>query len=154
MGVAVKHEASLAVMATMDKWCGKILNARDLYEFCLERLQFAKDQGSNRRSAFGQRFFFLVEDGDVDVSGPGFNTVDDTLALHSVRAGVGLMVGLKRDQQCYCDCCYAQCEKPQPDSEGCHYKSHVDEWVPFALVEAAVGGSGGRGSVQRSMHTI
>ncbi|KAK3263805.1 hypothetical protein CYMTET_27419 [Cymbomonas tetramitiformis] len=91
MGVAVKHEASLAVMATTDKWYGKILNARDLYEFCLERLQFAKDRGSNRRSAFGRWFFFLVEDGDVDVSGPGFNTVDGTLALHSVRAGVGLM---------------------------------------------------------------
>ncbi|KAK3278255.1 hypothetical protein CYMTET_13785 [Cymbomonas tetramitiformis] len=93
-----------------------------------------------------QRNFFETshgrthEDGDVDVSGPGFNTVDGTLALHSVRAGVGLMVGLKRDRQCYCDYCYAQCEKPQPDSEGCHYKSHVDEWVPFTLVEAAVGG--------------
>ncbi|KAK3235570.1 hypothetical protein CYMTET_54225 [Cymbomonas tetramitiformis] len=139
MGVAVKHEASLAVMATTDKWYGKILNARDLYEFCLERLQFAKDQGSNRRSAFGQRFFFLVEDGDVDESGQGFKTVDGTLALHSVRAGVGLMVGLKRDRPCYCDYCYAQCEHPQPDSEGCHYKSHVDEWVPFTMVAEAVG---------------
>ena len=139
MGVAVKHEASLAVMATTDKWYGKILNARDLYEFCLERLRFAKDQGSNRRSAFGKRFFFLVEDGDVDESGQGFKTVDGTLALHSVRAGVGLMVGLKRDRPCYCDYCYAQCEQPQPDSEGCHNKGHVDEWVPFTMVAEAVG---------------
>ena len=133
MGVAVKHEASLAVMSTTDKWYGKILTAKDLYEFCMERLQFAKDQGSNRRSAFGQRFFFLVEGDDVDTSGPEFDTVDGTLALHSIRAGVGLLVGLKRERQCYCEYCYEQCTRAEPDCEGCHYASHVDSWVPFTL---------------------
>ncbi len=133
MGVAVKHEASLAVMSTTNKWYGKILTAKDLYDFCMEQLQFAKDQGTNRRSAFGQRFFFLVEADDVDTSGPDFDTVDGTLALHSVRAGVGLLVGLKRQRQCYCEYCYGQCTRAEPDCEGCHYKSHVDNWVPFTL---------------------
>ncbi|KAK3274177.1 hypothetical protein CYMTET_17622 [Cymbomonas tetramitiformis] len=133
MGVIVKHEASLAVMAAPDKWYGGITCARHLWEFCIERLQDPKDTTWSRGSQFCKRFFFLVEKGDVDESGPVFDTVDRTLRLHSVRAGVGLLVGLKRDRQCYCEYCYAQCERAHPDSAGCHYKSHVDEWVPFTL---------------------
>ena len=133
MGVIVKHEASLAVMSTPDKWYGGITCARHLWQFCVERLQHSKDTAWNRGSQFSKRFFFLVEKGDVDESGPVFDTVDRTLRLHSVRAGVGLLVGLKRDRQCYCEYCYAQCERAHPDSTGCHYKSHVDEWVPFTL---------------------
>ncbi|KAK3273900.1 hypothetical protein CYMTET_17887 [Cymbomonas tetramitiformis] len=136
MGVAVKHEASLAVMSTTDKWHCKILDAKSLYEFCMERLQKPKDSARDRGVQFGQRFFFLVDGKDVDISGPGFDTVDRTLALHSVRAGVGLLVGLKRDRQCYCDYCYAQCAKAQPDTEGCLYRSHVDSWEQFTLTEA------------------
>jgi hypothetical protein len=135
MGVAVKHFASLAVMAVGGKWYGRILCAYDLWRFCCEELRKPADSVRNRGVKFNERFFFLVNREDVDESGPTFKAVDRTLALHQVRAGVGLLAGLKRDRQCYCEYCYDQCSQAQPDSVGCHNKSHVDEWVPFTLVE-------------------
>lgn len=144
-GAHVKHAAATAVISEADKWYAKILDAKDLYNFCLDRLTRRADCSfAKARASFNARFFYFVpedplheEEGGlraVDRSAtPSFRSVDGTQRMHSVRAGVGEGQLLFRDRTCYCTHCYAQCALPIPSSEGCLESLRVDAWRDVVL---------------------
>ncbi|KAK3263202.1 hypothetical protein CYMTET_27975 [Cymbomonas tetramitiformis] len=95
--------------------------------------------GSAAQNKCATAFADVVESGREESAdwprGLGIPTQRNFFETSHAR-GVGLLVGLKRDRQCYCDYCYAHCAKAQPDTEGCLYRSHVDSWEQFTLTEA------------------
>jgi len=144
-GAHVKHAAAVAVISEGDKWYAKILCAADLYAFCCERLSRRADTSyAKARASFNQRFFYLVPE-DALHEEPGgrqavdhtvsaaYQSVDGTQRLHSVRGGSAEGTLMVRERTCYCVHCYAECVRPDPGSDGCLERSHVDAWRDVEL---------------------
>ncbi|KAK3283296.1 hypothetical protein CYMTET_8999 [Cymbomonas tetramitiformis] len=147
-GAHVKHAAATAVISEGDEFYANINCAPDLHRFCVARLSRpAPTTYMKSKVTFNARHFYLVPESPlheepggmraVDRTGEAYQSVDGTLRMHSVRAGVGEGRLLFRDRSCYCAHCYAQCTHPVPDSSRCLEKSHVDSWREVELRAAS-----------------